>query len=211
MTHGHDPDDGRGAGTGVAASPGVEPLTLPDSSSRFSRRFVLRATGFGALGMALGAFALGSWTRRPIGVPAAPGVALDADGTAILTAVAETLLPPAEGCPTIQEVRLIERLDAKLATLHPEDLGEVRTLLAVFEYGAPFLGPASGRFTALSDAARERYLAGWEHSAFEFKRTGFHALKYLVMLFYYDSPRAWKKLRYTGPQLPRLGEEQELR
>jgi hypothetical protein len=177
--------------------------------TRFSRRFLLRGTVLGAVAMALGG-ALGSWIRRPTRLPTSPTRALTADQAAILTAIAETFLPAAPGCPSVQDVQLVERVDAKLATVAAEDVDEVRTLLSVFEYGAPLLGPASGRFTALSDAARERYLAGWEHSSLAFKRTGFHALKYLVYLYYYDAPRSWKKLRYTGPQIPRMGEEREL-
>lgn len=184
---------------------GVNTLT----QVRFSRRFLLRSTAVGAAAMALGGLC-GSWRRRATRLPPSPTHALDADQAAILTAVAETLLPPAPGFPTVQEVRLVERIDAKLATVPAEDLEDVRSLLTAFEYGAPVLGPAAGRFTALSDAARERYLAGWERSRLAFKRTGFHALKYLVLLYYYDSPRAWRKLRYTGPQIPRLGEDKEL-
>ena len=184
-------------------------MMVPSTSSRFSRRFLLRRTAYGAAAMALGGALLGSWSRRVTRLPAAPLTCLAADEAAILTAVCETFLPPAPGFPTIQDAHLVERLDAKLASMDPEDAGDVKTLLSVFEYGAPVVGPALGRFTGLSDAARERYLAGWEQSRLEFKRTGFHALKYLIYLFYYDTPASWKKLQYAGPVLPRMGEDRK--
>ena len=185
--------------------------TPADTGARFSRRFLFRRTALGAALMLAGGALAGHWRRRPSALPAGPLKALSPDEAAVLTAVCETLLPPASGFPTIQEVKLVERLDAKIATLPEDDRDELTALLAVLEYGAPVLGPASGRFTALPDAARESYLAGWESSRLEFKRTGFHALKYLVFLFYYDSPRAWKPLKYTGPQIQKLGEDQEMK
>lgn len=185
-----------------------DPLVPQASASRFSRRFLLRRTAFGAAAMAVGGAVFGSWARRALHVPQALR-ALSPDQAAVLTAVCETFLPASPGFPTVQEVKLVERLDSKLASMDAEDADELKVLLSVLEYGAPVLGPAPGRFTALSDASREAYLAGWERSRLEFKRTGFHALKYLVFLFYYDSPRSWKKLKYAGPVIPRLGEDEE--
>jgi choline dehydrogenase-like flavoprotein len=61
------------------------------------------------------------------------------------------------------------------------------------------------RFTALSEAARERYLLGWAHSRLGAKRQGFHSTKRLVhFLFYSKVPGTggnpnWPAIGYDGP------------
>lgn len=116
-----------------------------------------------------------------------------------MTAVAAAMLPVV---PPPEELETVERIDAKLAALPPDETKDLRSLLSVLEYLPPLLGPRLGRFTALPPDERAAYLLEWESSRLAFKRTGFAALKYLVMMFYYGDPRSWPALAYVPMALP---------
>jgi hypothetical protein len=158
--------------------------------TRISRRRFLRTSLGGAAVLTAGGAIFGRWRPRT-DTPSAVLKVLTGREARTLSAVAETMLPPREGFPSLEEVDLIPRIDASMAKLHPDDLSDLKALLGLLEYGAPLVGPTRGFFSALPPAERARYLESWEQSRFALKRTGFAAMKYFVMMYYYDHPRAW--------------------
>jgi len=96
---------------------------------------------------------------------------------------------------------LAAKIDSLLAGLGEDFSKRYRSLLTVFEYGAPLLGPVFKRFTQMSSEEKDRYLSGWERSSLAFKRMGFQALKRTALSAYYGSPESWPSIGYRGPWL----------
>lgn len=117
----------------------------------------------------------------------------------MLTHLAEILLPPTGGFPTIQEVDLIGQIDKKLGDLTKGERKDLKSLFFAFNKMAPILGPALGTFVSMSDNEKIRYVQGWQTSRLDFKRTGFIALKQLSMLLYYTHEKSWPAIDYKGP------------
>ena len=77
---------------------------------------------------------------------------------------------------------------------------ELKQLLGLFESGLAgfLLGGRTRPFTALDGPTQDRVLAEWRDSRLALRRTGFAALRTLVLAGYYQSPRVWKSLGYPG-------------
>lgn len=117
----------------------------------------------------------------------------------VLYWIAVTMLPDTEGWPTVEQLRIVERVEEKLSHMAKADIEDMLALLAIVEYGAPFLGGGLSTFSGMTAESRERYLGAWESSSLSIKRSGFAGLKYLVMMHYYDDPAAWPGVGYLGP------------
>lgn len=171
-----------------------------------TRRMFLRGTLGGAVLLGVGGVFAGRWTSRVTRTPRRPLRFFTAAEFAVMSAVAEAMLPRADGRHVdFGELETIERIDAELAALPTHETKDLKALLFVFEKLPTVLGGRLGFFTALSDADRAAYLRGWETSRLAFKRTGFAAFKHLLMLFYWADPRAWRSIEYVPMGLPRWG------
>lgn len=91
-----------------------------------------------------------------------------------------------------------------LERLSRVDRLQLRALLLGLEYGAPLFRLRPGRFTSLSPAAREAYLASWAGSRLPARRQGAAVLKALAMLAFYGRDAAWPDVGYDGPWLGRV-------
>ena len=172
-----------------------------------SRRMFLRGTLGAAVLLGVGGFFAGRWRSRGRRAPRRPLAFFSPAEFAVMTAIAETLLPGAGGRhAAFDEMETVERIDAKLAGLPAHETKDVKSLLWVLEHLPPLLGPRLGFFTGLTDAGRAAYLGGWERSRFAFKRTGYAALKYLVMLHYWGDRRSWPAIGYLPMGLPQWRE-----
>lgn len=80
----------------------------------------------------------------------------------------------------------------------------LRALLLGLEYGAPLFRLRPGRFTSLSPAEREAYLASWARSRLAPRRQGAAVLRALASLAYYGRDAAWPDVGYDGPWLERV-------
>jgi hypothetical protein len=78
---------------------------------------------------------------------------------------------------------------------------ELRQLLGLFENGlAGFLfGGRTRPFTRLDGAEQDRVLEEWRDSGIALRRTGYAALRTLLMAAYYQSPLVWPAVGYGGP------------
>ena len=156
---------------------------------------------------AAGAAALVAARLLPRASPA-PG-ALDADGTAVMAAIAPVMLAGAlPSDPQLRRDALRETLAAiegAVAGLAPRAQGELNDL-----FGLLALAPARwtlARTTATwQDASREdveRFLDRLRDSRIGLLRAAYDALHQLVMAAWYGNPRAWPAIGYPGP--PDLG------
>ncbi|MBI2895059.1 MAG: hypothetical protein HYY06_16000 [Deltaproteobacteria bacterium] len=176
-------------------------------TKRISRRGFLRWTLGAALVLAVFGFFAGRWSSR---IRRRPGRRLrffTPAEYAVMTAVAETMLPRIP----FHSTETVEQIDRSLAIRPAAETKDIRTLLWMVEHLPPVLDRRLGFFTALSDADRAAVLRGWASSTFAFRRTGFQALKYLVMIHHYADRRSWRSIHYEPmelpgwPELPRAG------
>jgi hypothetical protein len=120
---------------------------------------------------------------------------------AVILAVAERLVPEREGFPRPAGIDIAGKVDALAYRMFPSTQKELKQLVRLFESAlAGFLFEGVPRtFTDSSFQAQGRRLAGWAHSRFALRRTGFQTLRRLVYSAYYASPEVYSALGYPGP------------
>jgi hypothetical protein len=121
---------------------------------------------------------------------------------AVLDALAHRFIGAAPGWPTVEEVGVARAVDRIAERVEPSVQAELKQLLGLFENAlAGFLfGGRPQTFTTLDVAAQDRVLEAWRDSRIALRRTGYNALRTLVLAGYYQSPLTWKPLGYPGPQ-----------
>ena len=107
----------------------------------------------------------------------------------------------ADGKPPIDEEICVAREAA--VVIDVENVGSYTVLCAPadkYEMVAGFL--FSGRvtpFTALDPSAQDVVLREWRDSRLAVRRTGYEALRKLVLASYYSAPEVWPSMGYPGP------------
>ncbi len=151
----------------------------------------------GASGAGLLAFRRGS----PTALPAEGLISFDLLEFSVVAAIASRMIPVRAGFPSNDQVRVAFNADRVLARADPSARKDVKQLLRLVENGlANFLfGGRPQAFTALSPEAQDAVLSEWQASRLTVRRTGFQALRALVMASYYASPVAWAAVGYRGP------------
>jgi hypothetical protein len=94
-----------------------------------------------------------------------------------------------------------EKVDAVIASLHPEATAEFKQLLGLFENGISGL-LTNGRptpFTQLAPDPQRARLNAWRHSRITLLRSGYLALTRLLHATYYSSTEVYVHLGYPGP------------
>ena len=96
------------------------------------------------------------------------------------------------------------RVDKYLSSADPEIQEQFHQLLTVFN--APFFtflfDWRLSSFVNMSSEDQDSYLEDWMTSNFEFRRTGFQALKRVCVSMYYTDARSWPEIGYEGMFLP---------
>jgi hypothetical protein len=120
---------------------------------------------------------------------------------AVLDALAHRLVAPLPGWPTVEEVGVARAVDRIAERVEPSVQAELKQLLGLFDNAlAGFVfGGRTEPFTALDAAAQDRVLVEWRDSRVALRRTGYNALRTLVLAGYYQSPLTWKPIGYPGP------------
>lgn len=115
---------------------------------------------------------------------------------------AESSLPKGEVVwPSPWTLMCPEKVDAVIASLHPEATAEFKQLLVLFENGISGL-LTNGRptpFSQLSIQAQRLRLNAWRHSRITLLRSGYLALTRLIHATYYSSPEIYVAIGYPGP------------
>jgi hypothetical protein len=165
------------------------------------RSFIKRGIFGGAL-LALGG-AGGLALRRgvPATLPAEGLKVLGAREYAVVEALARRMIVPQPGFPSPDELRVAFECDRVLEKADETTQVEVRQLLQLFENA--LVGFVFGRrvtpFTKLLAEEQDQVLNEWMTSRLALRRTGFVALRTLVVSAYYGNPKAWPAVSYPGP------------
>jgi hypothetical protein len=173
--------------------------SLPDPS--LSRRSLLKKGLLGGALLAVGGGAVLAFRPgRLVAVPAEGLRVFSAREYAVLDGVARRFIRPRAGWPTVDEIGVPLAVDRIAARTEASVQKELKQLLGLFENGLAgfLLGGRTRPFTALDGPTQDRVLEEWRDSRLALRRTGFAALRTLVLAGYYQSPRVWKPLGYPG-------------
>ena len=151
----------------------------------------------GSLPFAFRTTAIGRGPRRALRL-------LSLEEHAVLAAVAARLVPgdgaPA-GWPTAEAADCAGKIDALMATVHPDVGSDFRRLLRMFESGfvGTFVAGSPRPFTRATPAEQDARLEAWRRSRVTVLRSGYQALKRLAHAAYYSAPEVYARVGYPGP------------
>jgi len=178
---------------------GVHPQAL--AGTELSRRSLLKRGLLGGSLLALGGMGfLALRGGRAVPLPPEGLRVFSPREYAVLDAVARRLVRPRKGWPTVDELGVALAADRIAERTEKSAQKELKQLLGLFENGlAGFLfGGWTRPFTGLDGEEQDRVLAQWRDSSLAIRRTGFSALRTLVLAGYYKSPRVWPAVGYPG-------------
>jgi len=179
------------------------PPMVSDAPRSPSRRSLLKRGLFGGALLAAGGagFLALRGGRRVPGPLDGLRVFSDAE-YAVLDALAPRLVGTLPGWPSVQEVGVAKAVDRIAERTEPSVQAELKQLLGLFDNAlAGFLfGGRTAPFTALDAAAQDKVLEEWRDSRVALRRSGYNALRTLVLAGYYQSSLAWRPMGYPGPQ-----------
>ncbi len=120
---------------------------------------------------------------------------LSATEAAVLAAVAEVVVPKADGKV------IVERIDTSISYLAPESQSDFKLLLGLVESAlAGFLFDArTAPFTTLTAEDRIAVLGRWRDSRLAIRRSGYQALRKSCLAAFYGDPATWAEAGYAGP------------
>ncbi|HUI27235.1 MAG TPA: hypothetical protein VL403_14225 [Candidatus Kryptonia bacterium] len=171
-----------------------------------ARRTFLRFAGLGAglltvsrlrLSPALAEVAQGALRNPPLQI-------LSPTDARILGAIADRITFTGDASmPRFADTPGLTTIDTALRQLPRDTVTQLHYALLLFEFGPPLFALRLSKLTDLSDAAKDAYLSGWEHSSYELRRVAFRAVKNLSLLGYYSQDATWQGIHYQGPWVPR--------
>ena len=168
------------------------------------RRFLKRGLFGGALLVLGGSLPFVFRTTRRGQPPRGPLRLLSADEYAVLAAVAARIVP-GDGAdarwPRAEALDCAGKVDALMATVHPEVGTDFRRLLRLCESGfvGAFTAGSPRPFTRASAGEQDARLEAWRRSRLAILRSGYQALKRLADAVYYSSPEIYPLIGYPGP------------
>jgi hypothetical protein len=166
-----------------------------------SRRGFLRA-GAITSGALIGAGLLGGCVRSSPALDDEHPEVLSRRELAILAAIAERVITPADGTPTARDARVARRIDRELVFNEGTLAGDVRAALALVEY-SPFLDLRLRPFTRLPAEEQDAHLQACAQSVWTTRRNAFSGLRFLCLFFYYSDDRTWRSIGYDGTMVDR--------
>jgi hypothetical protein len=125
-----------------------------------------------------------------------------ADEREVLAQVVERMVATGEDpAPRVRDTGVVSRIEALLLALDPELVRPLPALLRLVDWGPWLFDATPARFRALSDAAKDDSLRGWQQSRFALRRQGFAALRNLAFFGWYGGEASWPGVGYAGPLL----------
>lgn len=177
-------------------------MYLPPPGAKPSRRGVLKKGLFGGalLALAGGGFL---FTRKSVEVDVPPDglLVLTPKEYAVISSLAWRLIPRRDGFPTLESVQVARGCDRILSLVDATALTETKQLLVLLENALPnfLFGRRARTFSTMSTDEQDEVLAEWQTSKLTLRRTGFTALRGLVMASYFASKETWAPIGYPGP------------
>ena len=175
---------------------------VSDAPRSPSRRSLLKRGLVGGALLAAGGAGFLAWRPgRRVPAPAAGLHVFSEAEYGVLDALAHRLIGSLPGWPSVEEVGVALAVDRIAERAEPSVRAELKQLLGLFDNAlAGFLfGGRTEAFTALPPAAQDRVLEEWRDSRLAVRRTGYNALRTLVLAGYFQSPLTWKPIGYPGP------------
>jgi hypothetical protein len=149
-----------------------------------------RGLGFGLFGgLALACLGLPLTVYRPW-----------ADEDRFLLAAMDALFPSTGDLPDPAEIGAPAAVRAYLDRLPPHVALQARGLFFAIETGT--IASHGRSFSRLTREERTAVLTAWAKSPHTYRRLMVHALKQSCAMGYWQHPRTWAHLGYTGPLVP---------
>jgi hypothetical protein len=151
---------------------------------------------------------LGTRQGSAVSLPLEGLKTLSPEQYALVESLADRMIPVMKGQPRPRQLQIAQRIDGLLSLADPSAQAELKQLLGLFQNALVafvFIGFSGGfgrPFTELSPDAQDRVLRSWEFSALSLRRTGFQAVRALVVAAYYGSRETWSALDYPGQARP---------
>jgi hypothetical protein len=178
-------------------------MYLPPAGGKPTRRGFLRKGLFGGAILSLAALGwLGTRKGVEVALPAKPLEAVSPAQYAVLVVLAQRFIPKRANFPTSDALGVAKAADAIIALLDPSARTEVLQLLSLFENGAATLLLSwrfARPFTRLGVDEQDVLLEDWRTSRLTLRRTGYMALRGLLMASFYGNPATWGAVGYPGP------------
>jgi hypothetical protein len=99
------------------------------------------------------------------------------------------------------ELQLAAAFDAFLADEGPENQSDLKTALALVEYGPVVFERRLTTFSNLGEEARLAHWRSWGESDLVLRRQVATAFRKFILLVGFDHPAAWGAIGYPGPSL----------
>lgn len=167
-----------------------------------TRRELLQRGIWGGVLLTLGGSGLLALRRgAPAVLPPEGLKALNASQFSVLSSIAEALIPAVPGMPSVHDIPVAARVDGLISRMDPTVARELKQLLGLFDSALAgfLLGGRTAPFSRLSLEDRSRVLSDWQGSRLVLLRSGFSALRGLVMAAFYSAPASWPASGYPGP------------
>ncbi|MEQ9365220.1 MAG: hypothetical protein RIF32_13310 [Leptospirales bacterium] len=183
----------------------LERLLRPISRSRFLKGAALGIATISTVSVATGC---GGAVESSVNIPAGLEY-LAEDHCRLLIRAAEVILPvKGTEFAALEDVALLENLDALVGTLSPPVREELLGALGIFNYG-PYFSLYFQSFRNLSAERAANFCRSWE-SGFEIQRALMAVLKKLIFIAYWGAAATWPAIGYDGPVtktfgIPKLG------
>ena len=165
------------------------------------RSFLKRGLVGGAVLALGGGTALFLRPGKEVELPSEGLLALSSREYAVVMALAGRMIPVSGDFPTLEKIRVGLNADRILTRVDDTALKEMKQLLNLFENALPnfLFGMRFAPFTQQSAAAQDEVLGEWLRSGLAVRRTGYTALRGLVLAAYFVSPETWPAIGYPGP------------
>ncbi len=113
----------------------------------------------------------------------------------------ERFVPARDGFPSPDKLKTALACDAIVSMLEEVTQAELKQLLMLFENALPnfIFGGRTVPFTELAPNEQDLVLAEWRDSRLTLRRTGYNALRGMVMAAYYGNAETWGAVHYPGP------------
>ncbi|MFT3706859.1 MAG: gluconate 2-dehydrogenase subunit 3 family protein [Archangium sp.] len=165
------------------------------------RRGFLKKGLFGGLVLALGG---GGWlfTRKGAEVTLPAGVAnLTAAEYAVVNALVNRFAPKGGQFPSADALQTALAVDRIFGMVEESTRAELKQLLMLFENALPnfLFGGRTAAFSTLTGEEQDEVLAEWMNSRLTVRRTGYNALRGLVLAAYFGNKQTWAAVGYGGP------------
>lgn len=173
-----------------------------------SRRRFLRLAMWGAASVtAAGAGLVAVLRRSPVDdVPVPATIHYLSAAEYHLFARAMPVLLPVTGTalPSLQQVPVLQTIDAMIGLLSPAVRKELGAGLALFDHAALVSGWHGKRFVDLDDEAVRDYFERWAHGN-SIQKALATVVKKFVYVAYWRDPRTWPAIEFDGPVSDRWG------